>query len=111
MNRPLAWYVTRPSPQNGPGHRVMVGLPVWTKDVADWRATQHPGANVHPLVAPEREPAEQDELLEALIEALILARGGFVNLRPESGPMRQQMDKHVVRLDAAINRATKGKTP
>jgi hypothetical protein len=44
-----------------------------------------------------------DAIVRKLVDALESARDGFINLRPESGPMHQQMTKHIEAIAAALD--------
>ena len=47
---------------------------------------------------------------EELREALESARDGLINLRPDRGPMHQQMTKHIIAMDAALAAKPQGES-
>jgi hypothetical protein len=44
-----------------------------------------------------------DAIVRKLVDALESARNGFINLRPEGGPMHRQMTKHIDAIAATLD--------
>ena len=68
----------------------------------DWTVKRNSAVTMDELGEMRDERDKAAAYAGALREALESARDGFINLRPDSGPMHRQMTKHIIAIDAAL---------